>query len=121
MPAKIEFSNILNIRIMNREYLIAMKLKSFRYYKNDISDIIEILKEHQDRNDPISLQEICTAVENLYGNWNSKEIMTSFDEKYPDIIQKDNINDIILSLKQKKELKIIIKNIYHVKKYIAKY
>lgn len=72
MPAKIEFSNILNIRIMNREYLIAMKLKSFRYYKNDISDIIEILKEHQDRNNLISLQEICTAVENLYGDWNQR-------------------------------------------------
>lgn len=31
--------------------------------------------------------------------------MTSFDEKYPGIIQKDNINDIILSLKQKKNSK----------------
>ena len=39
------FANILEVRTIKSEYLIAMKLKSGRYYKNDLSDIIGILKE----------------------------------------------------------------------------
>jgi len=63
------FSNVVSIRTVASEYLIAMKLMSGRKYKNDLSDIIGILREHQLRNTPISLDQIDAAVYKLYGDW----------------------------------------------------
>lgn len=63
------FSNILNVRTISSEYLIAMKLRSGRKYKNDLSDIIGILAEHKKRNEPIMIDDINVAVNNLYGGW----------------------------------------------------
>lgn len=63
------FSNVLTVRTLSGEYLVAMKLMSNRPYKNDISDIIGILWEHQNRNSPISMEQISRAVTNLYGGW----------------------------------------------------
>jgi len=60
-------SNILEIRIVTAEYLIAMKLMSGRLYKNDISDIAGILLEHKNRGTPISAETIYSAVARLYG------------------------------------------------------
>ena len=37
------FSNILQIRTISAEYLVAMKLMSYREYKNDKSDIVGVL------------------------------------------------------------------------------
>ena len=39
------FSNVLEVRTIEREYLVAMKLKSFRDYKTDKSDIVGIMRE----------------------------------------------------------------------------
>lgn len=63
------FSNVLTVRTISAEYLIAMKLRSGRKYKNDLSDIIGILAEHQKIGQPISFHDIDTAVVNLYGGW----------------------------------------------------
>lgn len=65
------FNQILNVRTVNSEYLIAMKLKSGRKFKNDLSDIIGILAEHKQRNKPITFEKIDSAVSNLYGSWDS--------------------------------------------------
>ena len=65
------FNQVLNIRIVTGEYLIAMKLRAFRQYKNDLSDIIGVLEEHEKRGDPMTFDRIETAVNNLYGSWNS--------------------------------------------------
>lgn len=46
-----------------------MKLVSFRVYKNDISDIINIINE--DKN--ITLKRIKEAYENLYGSYDQLE------------------------------------------------
>ena len=46
-----------------------MKLRSGRKYKNDLSDIIGILAEHEKRNQPITLEMINKAVNDLYGGW----------------------------------------------------
>ena len=40
------FSGVLRVRIVSAEYLVAMKLKSGRDYKHDLSDIVGILAEH---------------------------------------------------------------------------
>ena len=61
------FSNILQIRTVTAEYLIAMKLMSGRQYKNDLSDIAGILWEHKKNNNPIGKTEIINALQKLYG------------------------------------------------------
>lgn len=63
------FNQVLNIRIITREYLIAMKLRSGRQYKNDLSDIIGILAEQKRMGSPITMEQIELAVINLYGGW----------------------------------------------------
>lgn len=63
------FNQVLNVRVVTGEYLIAMKLRAFRQYKNDLSDIIGILAEHEKRGDPITLERTEKAVNDLYGSW----------------------------------------------------
>lgn len=63
------FSHILTIRTIAGEYLIAMKLMAGRKYKNDLSDIIGILLEHQKNGKPIDKTKIDLAMQNLYGGW----------------------------------------------------
>lgn len=65
------FYGVLSIRTIAAEYLIAMKLRSGRKYKNDLSDVIGILAEHEKKGTPITFEKIDTAVENLYGGWDS--------------------------------------------------
>ncbi len=63
------YSNVLTIRTIAAEYLIAMKLRSGRLYKRDFSDIIGILAEHEKCGNPITLENIQTASTSLYGDW----------------------------------------------------
>ena len=48
------YANIVTIRTVAAEYLIAMKLRSGRQYKSDLSDILGILAEHEKRGTPIT-------------------------------------------------------------------
>ena len=63
------FSNIMTVRPVTGEYLIAMKLRSGRQYKYDRSDVIGILWEQEKQGDPLSLERIRKAVEDLYGSY----------------------------------------------------
>lgn len=63
------FSNVVTIRTITGEYLVAMKLKAFRKYKHDISDIVGILCSHIHAGDPLDFRKINQAVEDLYGGW----------------------------------------------------
>lgn len=63
------FNQVLDVRVVTGEYLIAMKLRAFRQYKNDLSDIIGVLSEHEKRGDPITFERIDKAVTDLYGSW----------------------------------------------------
>jgi hypothetical protein len=65
------FSNILTVRTVAAEYLIAMKLMSGRQYKNDLSDVVGILWEHQKSGNPIAKEAVETAVVKLYGGWDN--------------------------------------------------
>ena len=64
-----KFCNCLSVRTIKDEYLIAMKLCSGRIYKKDLSDIIGILKEHQEQENPINYNDIDKAMQNLYNGW----------------------------------------------------
>ena len=61
------YANVLNVRVVESEYLIAMKLYSGREYKNDLSDVVGILNEHQLNGDKIEIIKIKNALEYLYG------------------------------------------------------
>lgn len=63
------FSNVLTVRTVSAEYLIAMKLRSGRQYKNDLSDVLGILAEHEKLGQPITMEQITAAAVNLYGEW----------------------------------------------------
>ena len=62
------FSNVLTIRTVSAEYLIAMKFMSGRQYKNDLSNIAGILWEHQRNGNPISKEAVNKAIAMLYGD-----------------------------------------------------
>ena len=65
------FSNVLAVRTITGEYLVAMKLMAYRQYKHDISDIVGILREQQNSGDPLTLERIDKAVKDLYDNWDN--------------------------------------------------
>ncbi len=128
------FSNILDIRTISAENLIAMKLVAGRKYKNDYSDIVGILLEHKKENDEISLEKIKKAVIYLFGDLNkidkdatefienlfndtnfeeiyknisndeinSKKLLIEFNKNYPKVTNDSNVDDILNSLKSKK-------------------
>lgn len=96
------YSNVLEIRTIASEYLIAMKLRSGRKYKNDLSDIIGILAEHEKRNQPITLEMIDRAVTELYGGWTDfPENSKSFIE---DAIKKGNYKEVYISTNEEEKL-----------------
>lgn len=63
------FANVLTVRTVTAEYMVAMKLMAGRQYKNDMSDVIGVLKHHKDNGSPITIDRIKNAVEELYGDW----------------------------------------------------
>lgn len=65
------FFNVLELYTVSAEYLIAMKLRSGRQYKSDLSDVLGILAEHEKKGSPISMERIQTAVVELYEDWNA--------------------------------------------------
>ena len=76
------FSNVLEVRTVRAEYLVAMKLVSARQYKKDLSDIVGIIYEQQLAGDPLTLEKIDKAVKDLYGDWLSvKERAKNFLER----------------------------------------
>ena len=63
------FANILQIRTVSAEYLVAMKLMAGRQYKNDLSDIVGILIEQEERKEPLTLEIIQKAIVDLYDSY----------------------------------------------------
>ena len=63
------FANILQIRTISAEYLVAMKLMAGRQYKNDLSDVVGILIEQEERQEPLSFDDIKRAIVELYDSY----------------------------------------------------
>lgn len=84
------FSNIIQVRTVSAEYLVAMKLMAGRQYKNDLSDIVGILIEQEEKGDSFTLDRIKKAVVDLY----------DFYERLP-----DNSRTFIESIYKKEDLK----------------
>ena len=64
-----DFYGVVSVRTVTGEYLVAMKMMSARQYKNDLSDIVGIIGEHQRKGSPLTFEQIDHAVRELYGSW----------------------------------------------------
>lgn len=64
-----DFYGVVSVRTVTGEYLVAMKMMSARQYKNDLSDIVGIIGEHQRKGTPLTFERIDRAVRDLYGSW----------------------------------------------------
>ncbi len=125
------FSNIVQFRTVTGEYLIAMKLMSARQFKNDLSDIVGIIKENKPA---IELENIKRASEELYEKYenlpaysrnfieelyskqdfknayeetrqkeiNNKKLLMDFDDSYPNVLNEVNVDDVLEKLNKKK-------------------
>lgn len=106
------FSNVLSIRTVAAEYLVAMKLMSDRDYKNDYSDIVGIIWEQKEKGKEIVLEDIKRAVIELYGNYDVlpvsakefiEEVYSSNDlqKMFKEICKEENENrEILLSFQE---------------------
>ena len=83
---------IINVRTIKDEYLIAMKLMSGRIYKNDISDIIGIIISNKKNGKDVTYDMIDKAIKNLYGSWDGvdKDIIKILD----DILSTNNLEEL---------------------------
>ena len=107
------FSNVITVRTIAAEYLIAMKLKSGRQYKNDLSDVAGILWEHQRSGNPISREDINKAITVLYGNATLPDISQKIiDDAFADGDYERAYNEIHDSEKQAKDILIEFDRVY---------
>ena len=89
------FSNIVSIRTVTSEYLIAMKLMSLRNYKADMSDIIGIIYEEKNSGRTITLDDVKKATTELYGDFN---VLPELSRKFIDDVF--NAKDLLTMYKK---------------------
>lgn len=105
------FANCLNVRTVNAEYLLAMKIQSAREYKHDFSDIVGILKEHSEMGTPITFEKVLTAYKTLYNK--ELDLPKDLDEQIKSIFYSENYEDLYEKImrfeaKNKEAMKIVI-------------
>ncbi len=101
------YSNLIEVRIIDSIHLIAMKLKSFRSYKRDQSDIVGILLEEKQKGNIIKMESIIKAYVDLYEKDPSSEeskFLThlclkkdEWETLFQNVIIEENINKTELS------------------------
>jgi hypothetical protein len=96
------FYGVLQVRSISAEYLIAMKLKSGRKYKNDMSDIIGILAEHKERKEPLTWEKVNQAVVDLYQDWDG--ITEEVKVFIKNAIDTDNYDTVFQQIKEQEQL-----------------
>lgn len=107
------YSNVLNIRTISAEYLVAMKLMSGRRYKKDLSDIIGILSEQEGMGEPLTYQQIDCAVKNLYGGW--KNISKYAIQLLKAALDSENLTELFME--QEREEALSKHTVLRVQKY----
>lgn len=60
------FANVLDVRIVEPEYLLAMKVRSGREYKTDLSDIVGIVMEERKRGNYITYETAEEVYRSMY-------------------------------------------------------
>lgn len=111
------FANVLEVRIIESEYLVAMKMVSAREYKNDLSDIVGIIESHHKSGNNLSMERINNAVHDIYGSqkiisaniWEfvDNALKYAADERYSNV-REDEVRSNKLLKEFKKEYKDIL-------------
>ena len=127
------FCGCLDVRTIEGECLVAMKLRSFREYKHDISDIVGIMKECEESGHTVTKEKIATIYKDLYNEdieteklavlesllssgsleelyyktvkeeAENKTILVEAQEKYRNELNRDNASDFLKRIKAKKD------------------
>lgn len=85
-----KFCQCLTVRTVSEEYLLAMKIRSNREYKHDKSDIIGIIKEHIEKDNPLNFNVINEAYLTLY----NEKIPDDFAIQLKAILNNENLEDL---------------------------
>jgi len=96
------FCNVLSVRTIEAEYLVAMKIKSARSYKKDLSDIVGIIKEHEEMENPITFEKIDSAMYELYGGW--EDISQGTKNYVINILQSDDLESLYYAIVDEEEV-----------------
>ena len=93
------FSNVLHIRVVSDEYLVAMKLMSGREYKRDLSDIVGIMWELDCAKRPLTKESIEKAFYVLYGE--TKVMPEMSQELFENIFTEKNYEALYKNVYEK--------------------
>lgn len=91
-----KFCGCLSVRTVSEEYLLAMKVKAARIYKHDLSDIIGIIKEHQEMERELD----CSMVETAYLKLYDEQIPREMLEKLKNIFAQQNLEELFYETKE---------------------
>lgn len=105
------YSNLIEVRIIDAIHLIAMKLKSFRSFKRDQSDIVGILLEEKQKGIFIKKDNIINAYVDLYEKKPSSEELNfiaylysktdEWETIFKEVTKEEDINKAEISKKGK--------------------
>lgn len=111
------FANVLEVRVIESEYLVAMKMVSAREYKNDLSDIVGIIESHHKNGNDLCMEKINNAVNAIYGSQNmipqntwefvDHALKYAANERYSDV-RKDEVRSNKLLKEFQKEYKDVL-------------
>ncbi len=114
------YNQVLSVRTVSEEYLIAMKLASFRKYKADGSDVIGIIQEQRNKGELITFEAVDKAVHVLYNGWDnmpkdSKDFLlnalnSDISQEAYDIAQKEEQTNKTLLIKFENEYPDVLKS-----------
>ena len=92
------FYGCVLVRIIEAEYIVAMKLVSARIYKKDLSDIVGVLSEQDKIGKILTKDKIVDAVIALYGDWNvvSEDAKTVLESA----LKSNNLSELYESLRK---------------------
>jgi hypothetical protein len=107
-----KFCNCLSVRTVSNEYLLAMKVRSARIYKHDLSDIKGIIKEHQEMGKEITFELLNEAYRKLY----DEDISEPMADKLNEIFKHIDLEELFYSTKEEEN-----KNLEAVKRAEAEY
>lgn len=91
-----KFCGCLSVRTVSEEYLLAMKVKSARIYKHDLSDIIGIIKEHQEMERELDYPMLEKAYWKLY----DEEIPAEMKDKLINIFAQQDLEELFYDTKE---------------------
>jgi len=97
-----KFCGCFSVRTVSEEYLLAMKVKSARIYKHDLSDIIGIIKEHQEMERELDY----SMLEAAYGELYDEVIPAEMQDRLQKIFAQQDLEELFYDTKEEENLNL---------------